>query len=213
VGGSHTCFVDGEQTLWCWGGNYYGAVGVGTHGFGGRMEEMDTEHAVVKLPTRVPSLEHRVRAVGCGSGATCAVTVDGGLYCWGQGEGREVVQDFADSPLPRNIGGKVLALALEREHGCALREDRTLWCWGANGSGALGHGPRDPNEKRGYNPATEVKGLRASVAAAAVLEAATCALLADNSVWCWGGNDQGQLGSGDNMPRVQPTYVELPLAF
>jgi alpha-tubulin suppressor-like RCC1 family protein len=213
VGGSHTCFVDREHSLWCWGGNYYGAVGVGTHGFGGRMENMDSAHAAVKLPALVPSLEHRVRDVGCGSGGTCAVTLDGRLYCWGQGEGREVLQDFTDSPLPRDIGGKVLALALEREHGCALREDRTLWCWGANTYGALGHGPRGPGEKPGYNPATEVKGLRAAVVAAAVLEVASCALLADASIWCWGGNDQGELGDGSFEQRYEPVEVSPSLRF
>jgi len=213
VGGGHTCFVDREHTLWCWGNNYFGAIGVGTHGFGGRMEDMDTEHTAVKRPTRVPSLERRVQSVACGSGGTCAVTVDGQLYCWGQGEGREVLQDFADSPLPRDVGGKVIGLALKREHACALREDRTLWCWGANVYGALGRGPRDPNEKRGYVAATEVKGLRAGVAVAAVLGQASCALLVDGSLWCWGGNDQGELGDGSFERRYTPVQVSPPTRF
>lgn len=34
-----------------------------------------------------------------------------------------------------------------------------------------------------------------------------CAILLDASLWCWGGNSQGQLGLGDTVPRTRP--VEL----
>src|SRR5262249_27221317 len=76
AGGGHTCFVDRGHTLWCWGGNYYGVIGIGTHGFGGRMEQEDVEHSVVKLPTRVASLAGKVKSVECGSLSTCATTLD-----------------------------------------------------------------------------------------------------------------------------------------
>jgi alpha-tubulin suppressor-like RCC1 family protein len=41
-------------------------------------------------------------------------------------------------------------------------------------------------------------------------EAHTCALDATGAVWCWGGNQRGQLGSGTREPALQPELVTLP---
>jgi alpha-tubulin suppressor-like RCC1 family protein len=35
----------------------------------------------------------------------------------------------------------------------------------------------------------------------------TCALLNDSKVYCWGNNENGQLGTGDLNQRLSPTAV------
>jgi alpha-tubulin suppressor-like RCC1 family protein len=41
----------------------------------------------------------------------------------------------------------------------------------------------------------------------------TCALTLDGSGWCWGGNDHGQLGTGDKSPGSTPRAVAGGLVF
>jgi alpha-tubulin suppressor-like RCC1 family protein len=205
VGGGHTCFVDAKHSLWCWGGNTYGQVGNGTHGFGGRTENTNLEHDVVKQPTRIAPLEGKVKAVGCGLLSTCALTLDGEIYCWGDNENPKPVETFSDVPVRREIGGKAVALALERQQVCAIREDRTLWCWGIDYDGS---GTAERGKRTRYSPATEIKAFGSDVAEAGVSAQSICVLKqSDASLWCWGENDEGELGDGSFETRLSPVRV------
>jgi alpha-tubulin suppressor-like RCC1 family protein len=69
-GSSHTCAVDWLGQLWCWGSNAYGQLGDGSTD--GRFSP----------PTTPAALEDVIR-VTAGGEETCAVTADGGAWCWG----------------------------------------------------------------------------------------------------------------------------------
>ncbi len=204
MGGAHTCFVDAKQALWCWGGNTYGQVGNGTHGFGGRTENTDWAHDTVKAPTRIAALDGKAKAVGCGTQRTCALTVEGAIYCWGMDENPKRLEMFSDLPVLREIGGKSTALALEVDHSCALREDRTLWCWGSNYNGQLGAGPPAPGTAGGYAAATQLKPFGNDISQVAVVEEGTCVLKHDGTLWCLGENGEGEFGDGSTEKRPQP---------
>ena len=213
VGGGHSCFVDREHTLWCWGGNTYGQVGVGTHGFGGRTENTDLEHDVVARPSRVASLERKVGSIHCGTQQTCAVLLDGTVQCWGMGENPKRTEIFSDVPVPRPFGRKVIRLALQSDHACAILEDHTLWCWGANHRGQLGAGPPPPGSGPNYATAAPFAALGSSVAGTVVLEEATCASKNDDTLWCWGTNDEGELGNGTYEKHLEPVRAINPERF
>jgi alpha-tubulin suppressor-like RCC1 family protein len=75
-------------------------------------------------------------------------------------------------------------------HTCALKNDGTVFCWGANNVGQLGHGG-------GATPIPrKVAGLPA-VQAISAGALHTCALAADGRVFCWGSNGDAQLGAVD----------------
>src|SRR5688572_7054663 len=96
----------------------------------------------------------------------------------------------------------VKRIAPGHTHACALIDDGTVRCWGANDDGRLGDGTKDRR-------ATPGPGL---VGVADVVQLATgtdhsCAVTENGSVWCWGSNDHGQLGVPEANPRL-PVRVQ-----
>jgi alpha-tubulin suppressor-like RCC1 family protein len=91
----------------------------------------------------------------------------------------------------------------ESLHHCAIKSDGSLWCWGINTQGQCGNGAPVGELTEPY----EVP-LSADVLEVAVSWDFTCALLDDNTVWCWGGNAYGQIGTGATSTNVlTPTQV------
>jgi alpha-tubulin suppressor-like RCC1 family protein len=89
---------------------------------------------------------------------------------------------------------------------CALRSDQTIACWGSNNSGQLGNGIIG-----GYsNVISPVQGLVGTPTAVAQESDRTCALMSDQTVQCWGNDQQGQLGIGAGI--LQPTPVAPALS-
>jgi alpha-tubulin suppressor-like RCC1 family protein len=76
-------------------------------------------------------------------------------------------------------GGHSAQVAAGNSHTCAVIESGDVWCWGANGSGQLGDGPRTNS----LVP-TRVPDIRARFVAASSNK--TCAVLVDGRVSCWG---------------------------
>ncbi len=121
--------------------------------------------------------------------------------------------------LPVTCTGKPCATALVTTLGagsfdngegfCALLDDGTVACWGANGAAQLG---RDDGKKSvdSSSPA-RVEGLSNIVAIDH-----TCALDKDGAVWCWGTgpfarDDEGAL-TGETTTERTPVKLELPAA-
>ncbi len=146
----------------------------------------------------------RELALGWGEGsagdrAACAITREGGLRCWGDG------YDAGDTSrmVPAELGrlGVVHGLAMADDHGCVIRANDKVACWGANGSGQVGDGSR-------VTRAVPVDvALSRDVRRVAVSEGHSCALDAQGDVWCWGDNRQGQLGDGTREARTRPVAV------
>ena len=83
----------------------------------------------------------------------------------------------------------------------AVKNDGTLWAWGANGAGQLGDG----TTTRRYSP-VQVTAL-ARIVSVSAGGAHTVALTDDGSVWTWGGNGFGQLGDGTTTKHSLPAQV------
>lgn len=96
------------------------------------------------------------------------------------------------------------SVALGEATTCATDQDGGVWCWGRNTTGQA----VPPSSS-----APLLAGARVPLPAASVEigvgKEHSCALLVDNTVWCWGDNTAGQLGNGTTAPSNVPTQVQL----
>jgi len=83
----------------------------------------------------------------------------------------------------------------------AIKTDGTLWSWGANGSGQLGHG-----NLTSFSSPRQVGALTNWLKIASANNN-TLAIKTDGTMWGWGVNDYRQLGDGTISSRSSPTQV------
>lgn len=113
-------------------------------------------------------------------------------------------------------GNHPTAVVLGEAHGCALSDDGSVKCWGANNFGQLGYGDtatRAAYENSFFPLASTPINLGEGRTAAELTAGSThtCAVLEDGSLKCWGGNDSGQLGYGDTEGRHEPAATSINL--
>lgn len=129
-GAAHTCGIDTEAVVWCWGRNSAGQLGDGT-----------TEDRLVPTPV---AADLRLVSITAGDEHTCGVATDGTAWCWGSGRmGRLGGGGPASSvPVPGGVEGghRWRSLHAGEEHTCGVDAEGGAWCWGSNRVGWLGSG-------------------------------------------------------------------------
>lgn len=146
--------------------------------------------------------------IAAGPTSSCTVTSTGKVRCWGLNNtgqlGRGTGKDLLTPATAYNIPSGASAVAIGSVHGCAVVGDR-VGCWGADPSGQLGF---DAASTTGVEEPGRVRNLRAAKLAVAVGMQHSCAL-ADGTVFCWGANDDGQLGDRAATPSSAPRTVAM----
>ena len=134
LGASHACAILDDDSLKCWGSNTNGRLGDGTS------TARNTPTAVNLGPGRT------AKAIDLGGSHTCAILDNDSVKCWGNnsfgqlGDGNSPT--LSNTPVEVNLGASRTAIAIDTGfgHSCALLDDDSVKCWGANGSGQLGDG-------------------------------------------------------------------------
>lgn len=93
-------------------------------------------------------------------------------------------------------------------HTCALRDAGDIFCWGRNDEGQLGTGEAGEGALVPVPVASDREFVSVSVG-----DFHTCALDSAGAVYCWGANDQGEVGDGTNVARDVPVAVRGGLTF
>jgi alpha-tubulin suppressor-like RCC1 family protein len=193
AGGYHTCSVSVVGGVKCWGQNYEGVLGDGT-----------TINR--NTPVDVIGLSSGIGDVSAGTNHTCALTVNGGVKCWGwNGSGELGDGTTNQSTTPVDVVGMsngVSALSAGRSHTCTLSETGGVKCWGDNEYGQLGDGTTDDK-----STPVDVLGLSSGVKAISAGVNHTCVLTEAGGVKCWGNNEYGQLGDSTSTNKLTPVEM------
>ena len=121
---------------------------------------------------------------------------DGTVWSWGRNDrGQSGKPAGAPEGTPAPIPGlaDVVEVAAKSDHACAVQASGKLVCWGSDEKGQLGLGA--PTLGTDHVPPTVVPGIDDVVDVAVGMDH-TCAVRRDGTVWCFGGNDFGELGRG-----------------
>ena len=165
--------------------------------------------AVVDAP---PATAGSNLVLSAGGAHTCALLVSDQVECWGDNAYGELgIGSTTSSTVPVGVTGLPPAtqVATGLFHTCALDVTGAAWCWGANFFGELGNAKNTDKDK----PVAVATSLRFSQITAGGIESAepgdfTCAVSTTRgSVYCWGWNNVGQLGTGATVSSNVPALV------
>lgn len=130
----------------------------------------------------------RFATLGAGTQATCGVSREGVLYCWGAGV---AARNGEPALAPhRAADGRYAAVSVGAAHACVVATTGAAWCWGANREYQLGDGRNtDRSTLKEVVGAPHETGVFAG-------GQHSCALDTDGTLRCWGWGATGQLGVG-----------------
>ena len=196
AGYRHTCAVDVNGQLYCWGNNNYGELGT---------NDMTTYALAVGVEIG------NIVGVASGPVANSTGVIDGSgtLYCFGDdtsgacGLGGLTAHVLVPTAVP-NIG-PVSSMGYGTGAGCALGTDGTVKCWGQSNHEEDANGNETSSSNINLTPATT-----AAMPDANAISMGTnfgCAVRQGGAVWCFGRNNQYQLGNGTTTTFAAPTPV------
>jgi alpha-tubulin suppressor-like RCC1 family protein len=193
-----------DGSAWSWGDNTLGQAGLGY--FAAQS---------IYTPTRISNGNNWIQVSGgtnsfyllSGTVATPTAVVPPAGQIWSSGyDGNGELGN--GNTISRNSFGPTVGGSNWKEiygganrNGYGLKNDNTIWGWGANAAGQLGNGTTtDSNVPVQIGTSTGWSKVSAGYQFA-------IALRANGTLWAWGRNSEGQLGQGDNTQRLTPTQI------
>jgi alpha-tubulin suppressor-like RCC1 family protein len=195
-GYSFSMALDENGALWAWGSNSQRQISRDAMSF-------------ARTPIRI-NLPTPIVRFACGDYHSLAVDRNGKLWAWGGnsdgqlGAGHNsLVEGFIEVTKPQGMGN-VSFLAACGNSSYAIDIAGKAWAWGANWNGQLG----DSSNSSRYSPvAISTSTGLSSVKSIAPGESHALALAADGSIWAWGNNGDGRLGTGNSISSNKPVKL------
>ncbi|XP_042217246.1 E3 ubiquitin-protein ligase HERC2-like isoform X2 [Homarus americanus] len=202
--------IGGEQTLFAVTAD--GKVYATGYGAGGRLGIGGVES--VSTPTLLESIQHiviRKVAVNSGGKHCLALTADGDVYSWGEGDdgklGHGNKSPYDRPRLIETLQGKgVMEIACGGAHSAAITSSGELYTWGKGRYGRLGHG--DSEDQFRPKLVEALVGYRVVDVACGSGDAQTLCITDDDNVWSWGDGDYGKLGRGGSDGCKVPMRID-----
>lgn len=196
AGDYHTCAITGSGSVKCWGLGNLGQLGNGAK-------------SSSSTPVTASGVTNAVR-ISAGADHTCALTGSGTVLCWGANDWGQLGSAYTSVPLtvPTAVSGITTAgrLGAGANHTCVVLTDNTLKCWGINGNsqqGTTAHFMSSaPTTLLGMSNILNIVGGGTH----------SCTITTDlGGVNCFGGNRNGQLGSGNTNTSANASLVNYPV--
>jgi alpha-tubulin suppressor-like RCC1 family protein len=192
--GFHTCGVGADSLAYCWGfRNDAGQLGDGT-----------TKRHLI--PARVATTV-RFRTVVAGFDMSCGIALNHRMYCWGYngfGELGDGTRTNRLKPVPVS-GDRTWGQVGDGSefYSCGLTLSNQAFCWGLNQQGQLGTGTT--NDSR--TPVAVAGGHAFGFLNEGGSDGHTCGVTLTHAAYCWGNNENGQVGDGTTTERHVPVRV------
>jgi len=204
-GTTHSLALVDDGTVWSWGSNTFGELGIG-------IDILGSNIPVPVLDPNEPTMYLKdVTSIASSWSHNLALKNGGTVWSWGSnwygqlGNGQSQslertpvqVTDVSDGT---GFLTNVAAVAAGDLHSLALKNDGTVWAWGEGLSGQLGVAPPDsvqtsPTQVKDPN---DITGNLTGIIAIAAGGSFNVALKSDGQVYAWGASSYGRLGRGDN---------------
>ncbi|KAM3962285.1 RCC1 and BTB domain containing protein claret [Aphomia sociella] len=211
AGHYHSAAVDAGGRLYTWGWGIHGQLGLGT---------IDNE----SVPQLVTKLQGRkVVSVGCGSCHTVVLSAGGEIWACGAGVlGQLGNGGRMKSSLPTRVAmptsaAPVTHIAVGYFHNLALTSKGQVWCWGSSPQqvrathARQAASPTSPSESEPHllPQLIDTRNVRGRVVRLAAGWHHSCIVDNFGTIYTWGLNFDGQLGSGDRKQVVIPTEIKI----
>ncbi len=190
AGAAYTMAIKPNGTLWGWGYNGAGQLGIGTT-------------VNVNMPFQVGNDNNWV-SVSAGSFHTLGLKADGSLWAWGintygsLGDGQNGSFSY---PIRIGNANDWAKIEVGELTSYAIKQNGTLWSWGLNNYGQLGDGTQI-NKSLPTQIGVDQDWLMVSSR-----DKHTLALKQNGTLWSWGRNIEGQLGDGSPIDKLLPTPI------
>lgn len=184
VGRLHSCALLMDRTLWCWGDNGFGQLGLPVESGG------DPFVNARRDPIQVPGLSPVADVVGS-SDNTCVITTDRRARCWGSAFGRTVANSVADR-VAAFTGVNSISVGIQ--HMCAI----TTLLAECVGSARLG------STSPGYSEWSIERQNLLKITSSGDTD---CLSYSDNAIKCYGKNFSGEAGAD---PTVSGDFIAIP---
>ncbi|OVA07553.1 FYVE zinc finger [Macleaya cordata] len=159
--------------------------------------------------------------VACGEYHTCAITMAGDVFTWGDGtQNAGLLGHGTDIGhwIPKRVSGplegvQILSVACGTWHTSLVSSTGKLFTFGDGTFGVLGHGDREsiayPREVESLSGLKTVKVACGVWHTAAIVEVMgqVGANISSRKLFTWGDGDKYRLGHGDKEPRLVPTCI------
>jgi alpha-tubulin suppressor-like RCC1 family protein len=201
VGGQHACGLATGGLAYCWGADSLGQLG-----------DSRLVNSTTPIPVSGGGSTAVFASISAGFRHTCAVTATGTAFCWGSNErgqlGAGTSGGFVDTPVQVLGGLQFASISAGGDHTCGVTSGGAAYCWGSKFDGQLGNGATG-----GFSavPVAVAGGLTfARISASTGTRTRdldnnpmkitgaghTCGLTTGGAVYCWGDNENLQLGRG-----------------
>ena len=186
--------VKTDGTLWAWGFNNYGALG----------QNNRTDYS---SPVQIGSGTDWSKTQPA-NGLSLGLKTDGTLWAWGYNDTgnlgqNNVVSYSSPVQIPGTTWSSISASYNSANDyiAAAIRTDGTLWTWGDQYKGSLGHN----QESVRYSSPTQIPGTTWSKISSG--NRRMMAVKTDNTLWSWGFNDDGSLGQNSEVDYSSPVQI------